>query len=58
MYFQCKNQSANGTYRQAWPGQAEITSHTASMVELILYGRGSRMDTVIGNCHTAAAPVS
>ena len=48
MYYKCKNQSARGAYGPAWTGMAELTKQTAVMAELLLYGRGSRMDTIIG----------
>lgn len=31
-----------------WTGQADIVFHTADTAELMIYGRGSRMDTIIG----------
>lgn len=48
MDYKCKNQSARSTYGEAWTGQAAVTKQTASMAELLLYGRGSRMDAVTG----------
>lgn len=48
MYFKCKNPSAGHVHEREWTGQAEITRHTANMTELLIYGRGSRMDTIIG----------
>ena len=48
MYYKCKNQSTKGAYGPAWTGMAELTKQTAVMAELLLYGRGSRMDTIIG----------
>ncbi len=48
MYYKRRNQSVRGTYAEAWTGQAEVTKQTASMAELLLYGRGSHMDAVIG----------
>ena len=58
MYYKRRNQSVRGTYAEAWTGQAEVTKQTASMAELLLYGRGSHMDAVIGKYQGACTCAS
>lgn len=48
MDFICKNPSADNTHSRLWSGRAGLAAHTASMAELIVCGRGSRMDVIIG----------
>lgn len=50
MNFKCINTRAGKCPAQEreWTGQAEIVFQTADTAELIIYGRGSRLDTLIG----------
>ena len=48
MDFICTNPSADNTQDRLWSGRAVLAAQTACMAELILYGRGSRMDVIIG----------
>lgn len=50
MDFQCINTRAGKcpAHEREWTGQADIVFHTADTAELMIYGRGSRMDTIIG----------
>lgn len=50
MNFKCRNTLDRDCpeHEREWTGQVEIAIQTAHTVELIIYGRGSRMDAIIG----------
>lgn len=50
MNFKCINNCPEKcpAHEREWTGQAEIVSQAPDTVELIIHGRGSRMDTIIG----------
>lgn len=50
MDFKCINTRAGKcpAHEREWTGQAEIVFQTADTAELIIRGRGSRMDAIIG----------
>ena len=50
MNFKCINTLAGKcpAHQREWTGQAEIVSQTPDTAELIINGRGNRMDTIIG----------
>lgn len=50
MDFKCINTRAGKcpAHEREWTGQAEIVFQTADTAELIIHGRGSRMDAIIG----------
>lgn len=48
MNFKCKDPSADHPQNSEWTGHAVIAGHTLNTAELMIYGRGSCMDTIIG----------
>lgn len=50
MDFKCISTRAGKcpAHEREWTGQAEIVFQTADTIKLIIHGRGSRMDTIIG----------
>lgn len=54
MDFKCTNTPDRDcpAHEREWTGQVGIAIQTADTVELIIHGRGSRMDAIIGKYRT------
>lgn len=48
MEFGCLLPPNEGDEGQGWLGEVSVKRHNIHMVELLIYGRGSRMDAVVG----------
>lgn len=48
MEFECTLPEDEGEEEQRWLGEVLVKSRSIYMAELLIYGRGSRMDAVVG----------
>lgn len=48
MEFACTTPAESGNPVQRWNGEVMVKSHSLCMVELLIYGRGSCINAVIG----------
>lgn len=46
--FECTLPAEEGGEGQRWTGEVFVRSHSPYMAELLIYGRGSRMDAIVG----------